>query len=108
MDEEETEESFPTWDLALIGEELVDVPVSAALCMSSLVGFCSTQSMKVRGKIMSREVVVLIDSGASHNFISDDLVSELQFRYTPTNEFGVQMGNGEEIRASGVCRDLCL
>ena len=109
MDEEEkTEESFPTWDPASTGEELADDPVSATLCVSSLVEFCSPHSMKVHGKIMFCEVVILIDSDASHNFISDDLVSELQIRCTPTNEFRVQMGNGDEIRALGVCRDLCL
>ena len=106
--EEETKGSFPTGDPAPTGEELADSPVSAALCVSSLVGFCSRHSMKVLGKIMSREVVVLIDSSTPHNFISIDLVLELQIRCTPTNEFRVRMGNGDEIRASGVCRDLCL
>ena len=33
--------------------------------------------MKLRGKIEGQEVVVLIDCGASHNFISTDLVSKL-------------------------------
>ena len=106
--EEETEGSFPTGDPAPTGEELVDGPVFAALCVSSLVGFCSRHSMKVRGKILSRKVVVLIYSGTSHNFILVDLVSELQIRYTQTNEFRVRMGNGDEIRASRVCQDLCL
>ena len=65
-------------------------------------------SLKVRGKIESREVIVLIDSGAFHNFITEDLVSELQLRCTPTQEFGMQMANGDEIRASRVCQGLYL
>ena len=64
--------------------------------------------MKVRDTVMSREVVVLIDSSASHNFISNDLVAELSINQIPTQEFGVQMGNEDEIRASGVCRGLRL
>ena len=64
--------------------------------------------MKVRDTIMSREVVVLIDSGASPNYILDDLVLELRISQTLTQEFEVQMGNGDEIRALGVCRGLRL
>ena len=71
-EEEETEGSFMTRDLAPMREELTDGSVSTTLCVSSLVGFCSPHSMKVHGKIMSHEVVVLIYSGTSHNFISAD------------------------------------
>ena len=75
---------------------------------SSLVGFCSPHSMKVYDKIKSREVIVLIDSSASHNFITEHLVSELKVSHHPTQEFGVQMGNKDAIRASTVCQGLCL
>ena len=64
--------------------------------------------MKVRGRIEYWEVIVLMDSGASHNFIIENLVLELHLRCTPMQEFGVQMGNGDEIRTSGVCRGLSL
>ena len=65
-------------------EETTYGPKIAALCVSSLVAFCSPQSMKVRGRIESREVIVHIDSGASHNFITENLVSELHLQCTPT------------------------
>ena len=64
-------------------EEITDGPETATLCVSSLVEFCSPQSMKVRGWIESQEVIVLIDSEASHNFIIENLVSELHLRCTP-------------------------
>ncbi|XP_019054932.1 PREDICTED: uncharacterized protein LOC109115387 [Nelumbo nucifera] len=88
--------------------EIALTPESATLCVSSLVGLCVANSLKVRGRILSREVVILVDSGASHNFISETLVKELKLPRTPTHEFGVQMGNGDEVRISGVCRQVCL
>ena len=89
-------------------EDLVEGPMTDVLCASSLVGFCSPHSMKVRGWIQSQEVTVLIDSRASHNFITKSLVTDLQLRFTPTQEFGVLIGNEDEVRASGVCHGLCL
>ena len=51
---------------------------------------------------------MLIDSSASHNFITESLVTKLQLNCDLTHEFEVQMGNGDEIRASGFCRRLHL
>ena len=107
-DEEEDEIDPPLPNEATGGVELADGPITAVLCISSMVRFCPPHLMKVRGKIKSREVIVLIDSGASHNFISEHIVSELQLRCDPTQKFGVQMGNGDEVKTSRVCRGLCL
>lgn len=62
----------------------------------------------MKGKIKSKEVVVLIDSGASHNFVSKKLVDEIGLTPTATNEFKVQMDNGDEIGNSGVCKGIRL
>ena len=108
-EEEEGEEALPTPNPTRDEHELADGHASATLCVYSLVGFGLPHSMKVPpGKVKSWDVIVLIDSSASHNFISDGLVWELHLRCTTTQEFVVQMGNGDEIRTSGVCRELCL
>ena len=84
MDEEEGDETPPTMDQLPRKEQLTNGPTVAALCVSSLVKFCFPHSMKVRNTVMPQEVVVLIDSGASHNFISNDFVLELSISRTPT------------------------
>ena len=50
--------------------------------------------------------MVLIDSRASHNFIAATLVKELGLSTASTKEFGVMLGKGAEIRATGVCRQV--
>ncbi|GJT94339.1 hypothetical protein Tco_1083184 [Tanacetum coccineum] len=49
--------------------------------------------MKLRGTIGTTQVLILVDGGSTHNFISD-MVTEF---ITP---FGVQIGNGDIISLS--------
>ena len=65
---------------------------------------CRHPSLKIRGQTKDRDVVVLIDSGASHNFLTMTLVGELGIPVVSTKEFGVVLGIGAEIRAMKVCR----
>lgn len=44
----------------------------------SIVGLDSSQTMKLKGEVIGRTVVVLVDSEATHNFLSDQLVDELR------------------------------
>lgn len=62
------------------------------LSINSVVGLSNLGIMKVKGMIQDREVVVLIDCGATYNFISDKLVSELQLPMRDTLNYGVILG----------------
>lgn len=41
---------------------------------SAVVGLTTLETMKIRGHIGSKGVIVLIDYGASHNFVSKEVV----------------------------------
>lgn len=53
--------------------------------------------MCVLAKIGPYEIVVLIDSGSTHNFISTRLANMLQLPIKPTAAFSVQISNGEKL-----------
>ena len=59
-------------------------------------------TMKLCGNIGGHEVVVLIDCGASHNFISRKVVQRLGLIVCGNKSVGVMMGNGSltEVRVS--------
>ncbi|XP_031122125.1 uncharacterized protein LOC116025152 [Ipomoea triloba] len=59
------------------------------------------KTMKLRGQIAGQEIVIMVDSGASHNFISSRLTSILQHPLESTTAFGVQLGDGRVVESNG-------
>lgn len=53
-------------------------------------------------------MVVLIDSGASHNFIKERLIKELDIPLAATGEYGIMLGTGTSINTNEICRGVIL
>ena len=74
------------------------------LSFNSFVGIDSPRTTKLKGRVNQKEVIVMIDSGASHNFVSTEVVTRLQLKVTVDKKQEVLLGNGVTIRALGVCK----
>ena len=72
----------------------------ANLSLHSLVGFSSPKTIKIKGEIRNCEVVVLVDGGAIHNFISEEVVKELKIPMETLDAYGVVLGTGGVVRAT--------
>lgn len=66
------------------------------------------KTMRIWGEIAGVAVHVLIDCGASHNFVAPDLVSRMGLATHPTQRFGVHLGNGRCEKSQGCCKNLML
>lgn len=64
------------------------------------------QTMKIEGKLANVTVEVLIDSGASHSFISPKLTTALGLTVTPTTVRSIKLGDGHRVMSEGVCRGV--
>ncbi|XP_028552451.1 uncharacterized protein LOC114580126, partial [Dendrobium catenatum] len=62
----------------------------------------------VKGEISNKGVVVLIDSGATHNFISNQIVKALGMELMDTGGYRVMMGTRKVELGRGVCRGVVL
>ncbi|XP_062100900.1 uncharacterized protein LOC133806828 [Humulus lupulus] len=82
--------------------QLVEVSLNA------VVGLTSPKTMKILGSILGHEVVVLVDSGATHNFITTELAQKLALPVSETETYGAQMGSGNAVKGAGVCRSVHL
>lgn len=63
---------------------------------------------KFVGKIGEREVVVMISTASAHNFISKNLVNELQIPVAQTDCYRVLTAGGPPYSGSGVCNNVVL
>lgn len=64
--------------------------------------------MKLQGWVKGKKILVLIDSGASHNFISTRLVEELGLKVEETPPYKVCLGDGQKKTTQGCCDDILL
>ncbi|KAA0060520.1 snRNA-activating protein complex subunit 4 [Cucumis melo var. makuwa] len=76
------------------------------LSINSVVGLTNPGTMKVKGRIGEEEVVILIDCGATHNFIAEKLITKLGLTLQETPNYGVILGSGTAVKGKGVCRDV--
>ncbi|GKC97941.1 retrotransposon gag domain, retroviral aspartyl protease [Tanacetum coccineum] len=86
----------------------IDPNETAGISLHAILGKPHPTTMKIQGKLNSTEVLILVDGGSTHNFISDILVSELKLANELVAPFGVQIGNGDVIRCGQICKDLSL
>lgn len=78
------------------------------LSMNSVVSLTSPKTMKMKDTINGQEVVVLIDFGATHNFISSKLVRKLKIAVTETNGYEVHVGSRMVVKGRGICKGVVL
>lgn len=64
------------------------------------------RTMKLRGKVGEIPMMFLVDSGATHNFISRKLVEALGWEWERTQHMKILMGDGHKSETQGVCRGM--
>ncbi|XP_013615209.1 uncharacterized protein LOC106428065 [Brassica napus] len=80
--------------------------VVAEVSINSVVGLSSSRTMKLKGELNGEEVIVLIDSGASHNFVSEKLAAKMAAKLgleaQNTTRYGVMVAGGVKVQGRGV------
>jgi len=60
------------------------------------------------GFIKTQQVVILIDSGNTHNFLDPSVVKKIQLPILSYNRIQVKVANGDTIQSEGQCSDVSL
>ncbi|KAK9011974.1 hypothetical protein V6N11_040045 [Hibiscus sabdariffa] len=71
------------------------------ISLHALLDWSSYKTMRVLAKSGAHMIVVFIDSGSTHNFISNKMATMLQLTVIPTKSFNVKVANGEPLQCHG-------
>ena len=93
---------------SLNGQE--DSVEEVGITLYALSGIPTSGTMRVMGRIMHKSLVILIDSGSTHNFVDTSLFSQLHIPVDTSQVLEVKVANGEVLRTQGLCEavSLCL
>jgi hypothetical protein len=78
------------------------------ISLNSLTGFSAPQTLKLIGYIKHRKVIILVDSGSTHNFIHRRIAQETHCYIHAVNNFQIMIANGGSMKCGGRCENVCL
>lgn len=71
-----------------------------------MVGLNSYQAIRVKGYISRKPVIILIDSGSTHNFLNPVVAKRTSCLVEQTNHFSVTAADGAQITSSAICKKM--
>jgi hypothetical protein len=82
--------------------------VELVISINALTGFSAPQILKLVDYITHRKVIILVDSGNTHNFIHRRISQETHCYIHAINNFQIMIANGGSMKCGGHCENVCL
>ncbi|KAD4983041.1 hypothetical protein E3N88_19712 [Mikania micrantha] len=76
--------------------------------MASCNQLCGHQTLQLDGILLGIPICLLVDSGATHNFISKRLVSALAIPFTTIDGIKIRLGDGHVVMVTTQCQQLSV
>jgi hypothetical protein len=67
--------------------------VEPAISLNAIIGFSAPQTLKLIGYIKHQKVIILVDSGSTHNFIHRSISQETNCYIREVNNFQIMIAN---------------
>ena len=75
------------------------------ISLHAIVGVCTRDTMQVRVQLGQISVIALLDSGSTHNFVSESAARHTGLCFIPRMDLAVTVANDDRVRCPGVFRD---
>jgi hypothetical protein len=82
--------------------------VEPDISLNALTSFSAPQTLNLIGYIKHQKVIILVDSGSTHNFIHRLIAQEPHCYIHTVNNFQIMIANGGSMKCGGHCENVCL
>jgi hypothetical protein len=82
--------------------------VEPIISLNALTDFSTPQTLKLISYIKHRKVIILVDSGNTHNFIHRHITQETHCYIHAVNNFQIMIANGGSMKCSECCENVRL
>ena len=82
--------------------------ITPTISCNALDGITTPQTLNIEGYIKKKKVIVLIDSGSTHNFIHSKIAKDLNYFINPAPEFQVMIVDVKTINCGVKCHNFNL
>jgi hypothetical protein len=109
-DEDRGDEIFfdSTDDTPTLGENAVLKGIEPAISLHAIARPMSPNTMRLVGFIQNQRVVILVDSGSTHNFVDPAVLLKIPLLVVPTPKLHVKVANGAKVMSGGRCQSVAL
>jgi hypothetical protein len=90
-----------------IGPPSDPLEVEMVISLNYLTGLSTRQTLKLIGYIKHIKVIILVDSGSTHNFIHRCIAQETNFYIHAVNNFQIMIANGKSMKCESVVK-MCI
>ncbi|RWV79547.1 hypothetical protein GW17_00059300 [Ensete ventricosum] len=80
-----------------------DTPQPATRRVHTLAGYTNLQKLKIEGFLEQQSIIILIDAGSTHNFVSSKVAANLMLQKEDYNRFIVKVANGQILKCNQKC-----
>jgi hypothetical protein len=88
------------YDLSMVDDE-DPVDDKPKISLRALTGWSTLKTIRIMMRIENHELIVLIDSESTFNFISEQIANWLQLLVILTKPFNVKVANGNPSKCQG-------
>ncbi|CAA7021556.1 unnamed protein product [Microthlaspi erraticum] len=105
------------FDMKILDQNLIDVTedyhveepaLLMELSLNSFLGIDSPITTKMTGLVKKNQVVVMLDSGATHNFITPEMIKRAQLKTMVNPNLEIMLGTSVSVHGTGICQNVQL